>query len=157
MLNLCTSGPMGVGLPYLTKTRFDSPTAFALLVSCAAAGGLLGALTAGIWKGRRRGLLILGACAVLRAARGSLGLLKCLWLIAGVLFLMTTAAGMTNVNIIAWIQKRVEPAIRGRVMSVVMLFAFGLLPVSLAAAGFVITWNLRWTFILAGTAMVMIT
>jgi len=157
MLNLCTSGPMGVGLPYLTKTRFDSPTAFALLVSSGAAGGLLGALTAGVWKVRRRGLFILGACAFLGAALGSIGLLNRLWLIAGVLFLMTTAAGMTNVNIIAWIQKRVEPAMRGRVMSVVMLFGFGLLPVSLAAAGFLITWNLRWTFILAGASMLMIT
>jgi MFS family permease len=157
MLNLCTSGPMGVGLPYLTKTRFDSPAAFAFLVSCAAAGGLVGALVAGLWKVRRRGLFILGACAFLGVCLASIGLANRLWLIAGVLVLMTTAAGITNVNIIAWIQKRVEPALRGRVMSVVMLFSFGLLPFSLAGAGFLITWNLRWTFILAGALMLMIT
>src|SRR5262249_21572797 len=98
MLNFCTSGPMGVGLPYLTKTKFDSPTAFGFLVSSAAAGGLLGALVAGIWKVRRRGLLILVACAFLGACLSSIGLAAHLWLIAGVLFLMTTAAGITNVN-----------------------------------------------------------
>jgi len=157
MLNFCTSGPIGVGLPYLTKTKFGTPTAFAFVMSAAAAGGLLGAILAGVVKVRRRGLLILSACAFLSVCLASIGSLQYLWLIAAVLFVMTMAAGIANVNILAWLQKRVDPAVRGRVMSVVMLAGFGLLPVSLAVAGFMITWNLRWTFLLAGTAMLLIT
>ncbi|MGC2696320.1 MAG: MFS transporter, partial [Candidatus Angelobacter sp.] len=38
MLNFCLSGPMGVGLPYLTKVKFGSPTAYGIVVSAAAAG-----------------------------------------------------------------------------------------------------------------------
>jgi MFS family permease len=157
MLNFCTTGPMGVGLPYLAKTKFGSPAAFAFLMSAAAAGGLTGALLAGVWKIHRRGVLILGACAFLSFCLASIGLWQRLWLIAGVLFLMLVAAGMANVHIISWIQRRVEPAVRGRIMSVVMLSGFGLLPVSLAVAGFMLTWNLKWTFLLAGTAMLLIT
>jgi MFS family permease len=157
MLNLCTSGPMGVGLPYLAKTKFGSPAAFALLMSSAAAGGLAGALLAGVWKIRRRGVFILGACAFLSVCLGSIGLAQRLWLIAGVLFVMLIAAGMANVHIISWIQQRVEPAVRGRIMSVVMLSAFGLLPISLAVAGFMLAWNLKWTFLLAGAGMLLIT
>ena len=157
MLNLCTSGPMAVGLPYLTKTKFGSPTAFALLMSAAAAGGLVGAVLAGVWKIRRRGVFILSGCSFLSLCLASIGLEQRLWLIAGVLFLMLVAAGMVNVHIISWIQLRVEPAVRGRVMSVVMLSAFGLLPVSLAVAGFMLTWNLEWTFLLSGAAMLLVT
>jgi MFS family permease len=157
MLNLCTSGPMGVGLPYLAKTKFGSPAAFAFLMSAAAAGGLVGALLAGVWKIRRRGVFILGACAFLSVCLGSIGLAQRLWLIAGVLFVMLVAAGMANVQIISWIQQRVEPAVRGRIMSVVMLSGFGLLPVSLAVAGFMLTWNLKWTFVLAGAGMLLVT
>lgn len=157
MLNLCIAGPMGVGLPYLAKTRFGSPTAYALLVSAAAAGGLLGALVAGIWRVQRRGVLLLCACVVISLCLGSIALPRHLWLIAGVLLLMAASAGLANVNIAAWIQQRVDPAMRGRVLSVLMLAGFGLFPVSLAAAGFLVAWNVQWTFLLAGTAMLLIT
>jgi len=157
MLNFCTSGPIGVGLPYLTKTKFGTPAAYAFLISSAAAGGLVGTLLAGIVKVRRRGLLILSACAFLSVCLASIGSLPHLWLIASVLFVMTMAAGIANVNIIAWLQKRIDPALRGRIMSVVMVCGLGLLPVSLAVAGFMITWNLQRTFLLAGAAMLLIT
>ena len=60
MLNFCISGPMGVGLPYLVKTKFGSAAAYGLVISAMAAGGLIGALLAGIIKIKRRGLLLLG-------------------------------------------------------------------------------------------------
>ncbi len=52
VLNFCIAGPIAVGLPYLAASKFGSPTAYAVLVSAAAAGGLLGALLAGVWKSR---------------------------------------------------------------------------------------------------------
>jgi MFS family permease len=148
---------MGVGLPYLAKTRFDSPTAYAVLVSALAGGGLLGALLAGIWRVRRRGILLLCVSVVISICIGSVALPRHLWLIAGVLLLMAASAGLANVNIAAWVQQRVDPAIRGRVLSVLMLSAYGLFPVSLAAAGFLVAWNVQWTFILAGAAMLLVT
>jgi MFS family permease len=157
MLNFCTTGPMGVGLPYLTKMKFGSPTAYGIVVSAAAAGGLAGALLAGILKIKRRGVLLLGACVVISVALGSIGLLAKLWQIAAILLLMALSAGMANVHIAAWMQQRVEATVRGRVFSVLMLAGFGLLPVSLAAAGLLIAWDLKLMFIIAGASMLLIT
>lgn len=80
-----------------------------------------------------------------------------LWQIAALLLMMAGCAGLANVHIAAWIQQRVEATVRGRVMSVLMLSAFGLLPVSLAAAGLLIAWNLRFMFLVAGASMLLIT
>jgi MFS family permease len=157
MLNFCTTGPMGVGLPYLTKMKFGTPTAYGIVVSAAAAGGLLGALLAGIVKIKRRGLLLLCACVVISVSLGSMGLLGQLWQIAALLLLMSLSAGVANVHIASWIQQRVDATVRGRVFSVLMLAAFGLLPLSLATAGLLIAWNLKLMFMLAGASMLLIT
>jgi MFS family permease len=157
MLNFCTAGPMGVGLPYLTKMKFGSPTSYGIVVSAAAAGGLLGALLAGLWKARRRGLLLLGACVVISAGIGSMGMLGNLWEIAAVLLLLAGSAGLANVHIASWVQQRVDPMVRGRVLSVLMLSALGLMPVSLAVAGLLIAWSLKLMFLIAGVSMLLIT
>jgi MFS family permease len=157
VLNFCLSGPFGVGLPYLVKTKFGSAAAFGLVLSAVAAGGLTGAMLAGLWKVRRRGALILCACVVIGSGLSSMGILNHLWQIMGVLAVMGAAAGLTNVNIVAWMQQRVDATVRGRVMSVVMLSGFGLAPVSLAVAGLLIAWNLKLMFLLAGAAMLLVT
>ena len=157
MLNFCISGPMGVGLPYLVKTKFGSAAAYGLVISAMAAGGLIGALLAGIVKIKRRGLLLLGACAVISAGIASMGLLGHLWLIAAVLLLLGSSAGVANVHIAAWIQQRIDATVRGRVFSVLMLANFGLIPVSLAAAGLLIAWSLKLMFLIAGVSMLLIT
>jgi MFS family permease len=157
VLNFCLGGPFGVGLPYLAKTRFGSATAFGLLLSSLAVGGLLGALLAGIWKMRRRGVLILCVCTVIGFCLGSMGMLTRVWATMAVLALMGATASLSNVHIVAWLQQRVDPAVRGRVMSVVMLSAIGLAPVSLAVAGLLIAWNLKLMFLIAGTAMLLVT
>ncbi|HSK44694.1 MAG TPA: MFS transporter [Candidatus Binatia bacterium] len=157
MLNFCISGPMGVGLPYLVKTKFGSAAAYGLVISAMAAGGLIGALLAGILKIKRRGLLLLGACMVISGDIASMGLLSHLWLIAAVLLLLGCSAGVANVHIAAWIQQRIDATVRGRVFSVLMLANFGLIPVSLAVAGLLIAWNLKLMFLIAGVSMLLIT
>jgi MFS family permease len=157
MLNFCISGPMGVGLPYLAKTKFGSAAAYGLVISAMAAGGLLGALLAGIVKIKRRGLLLLGACVLISAGIASIGLLGHLWFIAAVLLLLGCSAGVANVHIAAWIQQRIDATVRGRVFSVLMLGNFGLIPVSLAVAGLLIAWNLKLMFLIAGVSMLLVT
>ena len=157
MLNFCISGPMGVGLPYMAKTKFGSAAAYGLVISAMAAGGLIGALLAGIVKIKRRGLLLLGACVVISAGIASIGLLGHLWLIAAVLLLLGASAGVANVHIAAWIQQRIDATVRGRVFSVLMLANFGLIPISLAVAGLLIAWSLKLMFLVAGVSMLLIT
>jgi MFS family permease len=155
VMNFCITGPFAVGLPYLAKTRFDSATAYGTMLSAAAVGGLQGALLAGAWKVRRRGRLILLVSLIIGLCVGTIGILHRLWMVAGTTFLVGATAGLSNVHITAWIQQRIDPLVRGRVMSVLMMSAFGLMPVSLAVAGVLVAWNVQWTFVLAGGALVL--
>jgi MFS family permease len=157
MLNVCISGPLSVGLAYMAKTQFGSPAAYGFVVSSLAAGGLAGALLASVWKIKRRGPFLLGASAVIGLSVCSLGFLGNLGLVAAVLALMAVSATMTNIQLSSWVQGRVEPAVRGRVLSVLMLAAVGLMPLSLAGAGFLVAWSLTGMFLLAGGAMLVVT
>ena len=156
-MNFCLAGPVTVGLAYVTKTKFGSPAALGIVFSAVAAGSLLGALLAGVWKIRRRGVMILLVSVVLAACLGSIGLLGRLWTIAAVLLVMGLAAGLTNVNISAWIMQRIDSAVRGRVSSVLMLAVVGLTPISLAMAGLLIAWNVKLMFLLSAGLMLLVT
>jgi MFS family permease len=155
VLNFCVAGPVPIGLAYLTKTKFGSPAVYGIVISAVAAGALLGALTAGVWKIRRRGLMILIVSVVLGFCLGSIGMLGKVWSIAGVLLVMGAAAGMVNVHIGAWVMQRIDAAVRGRVSSVLMLAAYGVTPISLAAAGFLVAWSLKFMFLIAGGLMLL--
>jgi MFS family permease len=155
VLNFCIAGPVPIGLAYLTKTKFGSPAVYGTVISAIAAGSLLGALLAGVWKIRRRGVMILLVSLVLGVCLGSIGLLGKVWSIAGVLLIMGVAAGMVNIHISAWVMQRIDAAVRGRVASVLMLASFGITPISLAVAGFLVAWSLKIMFLLAGGLMVL--
>jgi MFS family permease len=155
VLNFCIAGPVSIGLAYLTKTRFGSPAEYGIAISAVAAGSLLGALLAGVWKIRRRGVMILLVSLTLGVCLGSIGLLGKVWSIASVLLIMGAAAGVVNIHIGAWIMQRIDVAVRGRVASVLMLASYGIIPISLAVAGFLVAWSLRLMFLFAGGLMVL--
>jgi MFS family permease len=152
-MNLCFMGPVSIGLTYLIKTRFGSPAILGTLMSSVAVGSLLGALLAGVWKIRRRGILILLVAAALAPCLGSIGFMRSVWPLAVVLFVIGVIAALMNVHIGAWVMQRIDAAVRGRVASVLMLATFGIMPISFAIAGFLIAWNLKFTFLIAGLAM----
>jgi MFS family permease len=155
ILNFCIAGPVSIGLAYLTKTKFGSPAVYGIVISAVAAGGLLGALLAGVWKIRRRGVMILLVSVLLALCLGSIGLLGKVWSIASVLLIMGAASGVVNIHIGAWIMQRIDVAVRGRVASVLMLASFGITPISLAVAGFLVAWSLKIMFALAGGIMLL--
>jgi MFS family permease len=154
-MNFCFAGPVSIGLTYMAKTRFGSPAILGTLMSAIAAGSLLGALLAGVWKIRRRGALMLLVAAALAPCLGSIGLITRVWSLAGVLFLIGALATLMNVHIGAWVMQRIDAAVRGRVASVLMLGSFGIMPISFALSGFLIAWNLKFTFLIAGLAMLI--
>jgi len=155
MMNFCVAGPVSLGLTYLTKTRFGSPAILGALTSAVAAGTLLGALLAGVWKIRRRGLMILLVAAALAPCLGAIGLVDTPWAIGVVMFVIGLLAGFMNVHISAWVMQRIAPEVRGRVSSVLMLASFGIMPISFALAGFLVAWSLKFMFVLAGLAMLL--
>ncbi len=155
MMNFCFFGPVGIGLTYLTKTLFGSPAMLGALMSAVAVGSVLGALLAGVWKIRRRGILMLLVAAVLAPCLVSIGFIQRAWLLAGLLFAIGILAAFMNVHIGAWVMQRIDAAVRGRVASVLMLASFGIMPISYALAGFLIAWSLKLTFLIAGLAMLI--
>lgn len=157
LMNFCVSGPVMIGLVYLTKTKFGSPAVYGIVMSAVAAGSLVGAVLAGVWRIRRRGLLILSVSVVLGVCLAIIGLMGSVWSIATVLLIMGAAAGLVNVHIGAWAMQRIDAAVRGRVASVLMLAAYGIAPISLAIAGFLVAWSLKYMFLLAGGLMLLAT
>jgi MFS family permease len=156
VLNFCLSGPLSIGLAFLARHRFSSPTAFGIWVSSVAAGTLAGMLLAGVLKPGRRGLLLLGTSAILGVGTACLGLLPGLWPVAALLMAMGAFSGFINVQIQAWFQQRVDRAFLGRVISVSMLSAFGLMPLSMAAAGAAVDWSVAGLFLISGAAVVLV-
>jgi MFS family permease len=155
VMNFCISGPVAIGLAYFTKTMLGSPAAYGTLISSLAGGSLMGAVLAGLWKIRKRGVLILLGAVVLGLCLCSIALAERIWTVAAILFVMGAAAGMLNVHIGAWAMQRIDVAVRGRVSSVLMLAAYGVAPISLGVAGFLVAWNLKLTFLFAGALMVI--
>lgn len=157
VLNFAITGPISVGIAMIAKQRFGTPLAFGLLMSALAAGGLIGTLLAGLSKHRRRGRRLLFVGTVIGLCLGSIGVLNVAPLLTGVLFFMSCAAAFLNIQLIAWFQQRVERAMMGRVMSVLMFASIGLMPFSLAAAGVAVKWSLPGTFIIAGVMVLLVT
>lgn len=155
VLNFCITGPVGIGLPYLTKTKFGSPAVYGAVLTAVAVGALLGALLAGIWKIKRRGIMILSVFPILSLGVGAIGLVGSAWGVGALLFVVGLCAGLANVHIGAWIMGKIEPEVRGRVSSLLMLSSVGLAPISLAIAGYLIAWSLSGMFMLACAVMLV--
>lgn len=66
---------------------------------------------------------------------------------------MGLGVGFVNVQLSVWMQRRVERALLGRVMSVLMFSAVGLLPISYAISGALAQWNLVALFVAAGALL----
>ncbi len=157
-VNLCVAGPIIVGLAALAKFRFGSPTAFGVLISAWSGGALLGSIAAGTRKQRtHRGWTMILASGAVSLAIAALGTLSTEIALAVVLAVAGVVGGYNNVVLISWFQERVEPALMGRVMSVLMFGWVGLMPVSYPVAGALAQWSIRGMFLICGSAGVAIT
>src|SRR5579872_2141792 len=153
-LNFCVAGPVSIGLAWIAKQHFGSPIAFSVFVASVAAGGLAGAVAAGIHTPHRRGVLMLAVSFMVALGTALLGVVTQVWSLSAVLFAMGAASGYLNVHLVAWFQQRVDRDMLGRTMSVIMLAAVGLQPLSLAFAGIAVAWSVAGMF--AGSAALML-
>jgi MFS family permease len=153
VVNLSITGAITVGLAELAKVRFGSPAMYGFWVSAYFAGSLIGSLLAGRYKVNRRGLMMLRVCAGVGIGLLCVGVLKYAWAIAGVIFCMGGALAFNNVHMQAWCQRRIDPSMLGRVMSVLMLASFGLMPVSMFMAGVLAQWSLLILYTVCGISL----
>jgi MFS family permease len=151
-LNLAFTGPVSVGLAYLADTRFEGGSvAFGFMFAGFGGGAVIGAILAGsLARPQRQGLVLLGVATGLGIGLGLIGLAPSAAVATAIIAPIGLGAGYTNVLVIAWLQARIDPSMLGRVMSLVMLGAVGLAPLSLAAAGVLVDTHATAMFLAAG-------
>jgi Major Facilitator Superfamily len=133
--NLAGGGEGEVALPSLAHARFGA-VGYGALLACFAAGGVIGTLSAARTGGLRRPAIFVGyvflvesvAIALTPYLGGEAGA-------AAMLFVSGATNGLGNVTILTVMQKWTPPALLGRVMSAIMLCAFGSFPLSVAVSG----------------------
>ena len=91
-------------------------------------------------------------CGVCEILVGVLPSLLGVWI---ALALMGVAIGYANIVAISWIQARVDHAMIGRVMSLVMLMGVGITPLSLAVSGGLIDLDATALFVAAGLLILL--
>ena len=138
--NFAFNGPLLVGLPYLADARFESgAAAFGVMLSAYGAGALGGAVLAGSLRHvPQLGLVTLVTAAAMGVSLALVGNVPNFLLAVAAIGAIGLGAGFINVRVIAWLQARAPEAMRGRVMSLLMLGAVGLAPLSLAVSGAII-------------------
>ena len=138
--NFAFSGPISVGLPYLADHRFAGGAAlFGIMLSTFGAGAVGGALLAGSMKHvPRLGFVVLVIAFAMGVGLAVIGLSPNIALTLAAGMAIGLGAGFINVRVIAWLQQRTPEAMRGRVMSLVLLGAVGLQPIGLGVAGAII-------------------
>ena len=105
---------------------------------------------------RRRGRTLLMAGAAIGLCVAPVGFLGRMTTLLPDLILLGGAAAFLNIQLISWFQQRVDRAVMGRVMSVLMFASVGLLPFSLAIAGVALKASLTGTFLSAGTMILIV-
>jgi MFS family permease len=150
-LNLTVTGPFMVGMPLLAKGRFANwgggSLAYGIMFSAFGAGALIGGLSAGSFRRvPRPGLFLVFVMFLIAAGMAVLGYVPWLWVSAAMMAAMGLGVGVSNITNITWIQRRAEPQMLGRVMSVMMFGGLGLVPVSMAVAGVIARFGVQVLF-----------
>jgi len=155
VVDFAANGALGVGLPTLARGRFSAGAAgFGILLAAWGVGATAGALGSGLVPPPRRfGWLLVAVCAWIGVGIGVVGILPSLAPAALAMGISGIATGAVNTYGLSWLQRRTDPAMQGRVMSLVMLASMGLTPVAFAASGAIADINPTLLFLVAGGMM----
>jgi hypothetical protein len=84
-----------------------------------------------------------------------LGLMPSLLPAVIVIAVASFASGVINTYGMSWMQRRTDPAMQGRVMSLLFLASVGLVPIGYAVSGFLAQLNPTLLFVGAGALIVV--
>lgn len=156
-LNVLFGAAFGVGVPVMADTRFpEGAAAVGVINSAFGAGALVGILIAAVVKTRNIGITILTLIGMAGLLMIVFGAAPTLIVAAGVAVVMGVLVGYDNIIMIAWLQKRIDQSVMGRVMSLVMLSTYGLAPIGSAIAGAVVEFSVEALFTGAGVCVVIV-
>lgn len=137
MVEFAFAGPFTVGLAALANIKFaGGATAFGAMLSALGGGLLIGTLVVNSMHARFSfEKTILWLTSGLGIGLTLLGLVPNVIWACVLMVLIGMIAGYTQVLVATWLQTKSDPHMRGRVMSVVMLGAYGLTPLSYVLTG----------------------
>jgi MFS family permease len=136
VINLVILGALEVGLPVLARQQLHGPISFGLIFTAFGLAVTVGAIAAGTRKAPARlGLFLLGGTAWTGLGVGVIALAQTLPAVLVAMVAIGLAVGVLNTYLLSWVQRRVQPDMMGRVMSMVMLAGVGAEPIGLAAGG----------------------
>jgi MFS family permease len=141
IVSFFVGGPVGVGLPVLADERLNSARAFGFLLGAYGIGMLAGnALSIVVTKlaRARLGLMILTLDTVAGLLFTAFAGTHATWYGCTLLFVIGSFAGIGQVALMSWIQRRVPQAMMGRTMSVLFFTFLGVGPISSAIAGVIL-------------------
>jgi MFS family permease len=160
-VNLLIVGPLNVGLPVLVYSRLDAGAAgYGALMSGLGGGSLLGIIAAGLLptpRPSRYGPLVVAVMALIGVGFAMLALVPAIVPAVALTTLIGLALGYANLSLITWTQQRVPKAYMGRVMSLLLLGSFAMVPVSSILAGALLALSLSGLLIAAGVLMIVVT
>lgn len=154
-IDVTAAGVFGVGLPLMGRTHFGGAAGFGIMSAGFGAGALAGTLAAGIVKRpHHRGPIAVGVLAVFGAGTAVLPLAPNLAVATAMIAAMGVGGGFIQVLIMPWIQTRSDPAMLGRISSLIMLASVGLTPLTYAVSGWIANYSLTGLFLAGGAVMV---
>jgi MFS family permease len=155
VMNLFLTGPFMVGAPLLANLRFGGAKALGLLYSAFGAGALAGTIASGHnQRDRRLGPLLVFVYIAAGVTMIALALIWRLWISAGVLLMLGVIVGYSNVKMQSFLQRVTEPDKMGRIMSLIMLCANGLLPLSYLISGAISRIGVTVLFLVSGVTVI---
>ena len=155
--NFAFGGPIEVGVPSLANTRFpEGAAAFGLIIAGYAGGNLLGIILCGaLPKLSQKMLKVL--LVIMFAAFGvglsALAWINITWIAIADMLLMGMINGYISILLITGLQRSTPKEMLGRLMSMILLANFGLMPLSQAIGGAMMRWNMLALFLSAGAML----
>ena len=158
-IELMVEGPVIVGLPILANTKLsEGALALGVVLSAFAGGSLIGAILVGTLPApkRRFGPILVALFGLSGLLLMPFGFLASMWIAAAVALVIGVAEGYAGIMFMTWLQARTPQKLMGRVMSLLMISAVGLAPLSHAVSGALLKLSLEWVFVGAGAILTLL-
>ena len=157
-VNFLFTGPFIIGIPVIAISRLtEGAAAFGIIMASFGIGSLLGIIASGIIKinPKRLGILTTIVVGIFGVFLALMGFVNSLWIGSALVFILGLLNGYVGIIIITLLQENTPPEMLGRLMSLVMLFAVGLVPVSQAISGALIKISLEGLFACCGILIIL--
>lgn len=154
LANLCFTGPLLVGIPFLADTRFaGGAAAYGIIISGYAGGNLLGIILSGVLPKPKKSMIRF-LMVVMFAAFGfgiaAMSWISATWLATANLFVLGILNGYISILLITGLQRSTPKALLGRLMSMILLANMSMMPISQALSGVALRWSVTVVFVTAG-------